>query len=457
MTGPHSAHDAEGNARPMRLVAGSRVAVVGGGPAGALFAYFLLDLAAQTGLRVAVDIYEPRDFARAGPAGCNMCGGIVSESLVHLLATDGIDLPPDVVQRRIDAYVLHTDVGTVRIEPPDPEKRIASVHRGAGPRGAAGRWRSFDGHLLALAAARGARITPHAVVGIGLRDGMPHVTTRQGPSEPYDLLVGAVGVNSSALRLFEALLPGYKAPATTRTYVGEFFLSPDAIHRHLGGAMHVFLPSLPRLEFAALIPKGEYVTLVMLGKEIDKDLVDTFLATREVRTCFPPEWTPPTQFCHCAPAINIAGATKPYGDRLVLVGDSGVTRLYKDGIGGAYRTAKAAAVTVVFEGVSEADFQRHYLPVCRALSDDNRAGRAIFAITGLMQRMACARRGLLRMARSEQASPARTPRASGVLWDTFTGSAPYRDVFRRFAHPVFLARLAWESAAALLGSSRRRA
>jgi len=128
---------------------GSRVAVIGGGPAGSLFTYFLFEMAERIGTELAVDIYEPRDFTKAGPQGCNMCGGIISESLVQLLATEGINLPSTVVQRGIDSYVLHMDVGTVRIEPTHREKRIAAVHRGAGPRGVGeSRWHSFDGNNL---------------------------------------------------------------------------------------------------------------------------------------------------------------------------------------------------------------------------------------------------------------------------------------------------------------------
>ena len=64
------------------LVDGSRIGVIGGGPAGSLFAYFALRFAEQMELRLSVDIYEPRDFTKPGSAGCNMCGGIVSETLV---------------------------------------------------------------------------------------------------------------------------------------------------------------------------------------------------------------------------------------------------------------------------------------------------------------------------------------------------------------------------------------
>ena len=73
---------------------GMRIAVVGGGPAGSFFSYFLLEMAKETGIQVELDIYEPRDFSRQGPAGCNMCGGIASEALVQELAR------PDEIQGR---------------------------------------------------------------------------------------------------------------------------------------------------------------------------------------------------------------------------------------------------------------------------------------------------------------------------------------------------------------------
>src|SRR3990172_5373085 len=97
---------------------GSRVAVIGGGPAGSLFACFLLTFARRANLDIAVDIYEPRDFTKPGPIGCNMCGGIISETLVQALAVEGIDLPSTVVQRGIDSYVLHTEEVSVKIDTP---------------------------------------------------------------------------------------------------------------------------------------------------------------------------------------------------------------------------------------------------------------------------------------------------------------------------------------------------
>ena len=120
--------------------------------------------------------------------------------------------------------------------------------------------------------------------------------------------------------------------------------------------MHVFLLDIPRLEFAALIPKGDSVTLAMLGEEIDDDLVRRFLDSPEVREAFPVDSIP--SVCMCGPVINVKGPERPFGERVVLIGDAGTTRLYKDGIGAANRTARAAAETAIIYGISIEDFER---------------------------------------------------------------------------------------------------
>ena len=102
----------------MELQNGSRVAVIGGGPAGSFTSYFMFKMADHVDLTIEVDIYEPQNFKRPGPAGCNHCGGIVSEALVQMLAMEGINLPTNIAQRGIDTYILHTEEDTVRIVTP---------------------------------------------------------------------------------------------------------------------------------------------------------------------------------------------------------------------------------------------------------------------------------------------------------------------------------------------------
>ena len=439
----------------LQLEDGARVAVVGGGPAGSFFSYFLLDMAERMGTEIGVDIYDPSVFSRPGPASCNHCGGIISESLVQILATDGINLPTKVVQRGIDAYVLHTDRASTRIETPLREKRIAAVHRGGGPRGIKEvKWDSFDGFLQELAVEKGAHLEQARVEGLEWVEGRPQVAPKDGIAQVYDLVVGAVGVNTNSLKLFEGLGFGYQSPETTKTYICEFPLGQEMVQKCVGNAMHVFLFDLPRLEFAALIPKGDYLTVCLMGEDIDNELVEAFLDAPEVKKCLPPGWQVPKTLCHCAPRINIRGADRPFRDRVVMIGDCGVTKLYKDGIGAAYRTAKAAATTAVFEGVSSEDFKRHYWPVCKAIGTDNVIGKGIFAITRQIQKRSFASRAVLRMAADEQQQEGDRRRMSTVLWDTFTGSAPYRDVLRRTFHPAF-AGCFLKNLIASIGNSRK--
>jgi flavin-dependent dehydrogenase len=246
------------NNHHLKLGSGSRVAVIGGGPAGSFFSLFLLRLAESEGSDISIDIYDDKDFSRCGPAGCNGCGGIVSESLVQLLATEGINIPVKVMQKGINSYVLHTDAGNVRIEAPLQEKRIAAIYRGAGPLGAKDdKYGSFDKYLQGLAVNRGAHLVKDRVENICFDTNLPLVKTRGGLSKTYDLLVGAVGVHSSASKLFKGLDFGYHPPETTRTFICEFLLGHEKIQKYFGNSMHVFLLNIPRLEFAAIIPKGD--------------------------------------------------------------------------------------------------------------------------------------------------------------------------------------------------------
>lgn len=428
--------------------------MIGGGPAGSLCAYFLQRAARQAGFGLHVDIYEPRDFSRPGPAGCNMCGGILSETLIQALAGEEINLPPSLGQRPIVSYVLTTDSGSVRIGMPRPDRQIAALYRGAGPLlGAGGRGDGLpepqgrgvglDAYLLGRATALGAIHLPRRVTGLSREDGRPvvHVGAQ---AQVYDLLVGATGVNTTAWPLFRRLGLRSGPPQTMRAYITELPVSAADAAPCLGEAMHIFLLGIARLEFAAIIPKQDMLTVCLLGDHIDQAMVDAFFATAAVRRILPPgvAWRAP--LCRCTPLINVAPAHLPLADRVVLVGDCGVTRLYKDGIGAAYHTAKAAAEAAVRHGVSAAVFRRHYLPVYRGIARDNQYGRVLFFGARRFQVFPPLLRAVLALAAREQALPG-PRRLSLVLWDLFTGSARYREILIRACDPRLLARLAWES------------
>ena len=433
---------------------GSRIAVVGAGPAGSMFSYFLLNMAESIALDLEVDLYEPRQFCHGGPASCNHCGGVVSESLVQRLATEGISLPDDVVQRGLEAYAMHMDVGDVDIATPLHESRIAGVYRGNGPRNSAPRdTHSFDGYLQQLANQKGVRSVRRLVTDVRADGDAMRVECADGSSASYDLVALACGVNSHLLKSLGGLAEEHETPGLKTTFICEFHLGRDVIRQTLGQAMHVFLLDIPNLKFAALVPKGDYATFILLGHELNDELLDRFFASEEFRSCFP-GGVVPRHVCHCYPRINIRSTRPPYGDRLVMIGDSGSTRLYKDGIGAAYRTAKAAARTAVFHGVSANDFRQYYAPLCGKIDRDNQVGKLVFWFGGLIQRAGFARRGVLHMLEAEQSRDDVPRRMSGVLWDMFSGSAPYTDIFLRTLHPAFIGSLAWNLVAGNLPGAR---
>jgi flavin-dependent dehydrogenase len=276
------------------------------------------------------------------------------------------------------------------------------------------------------------------------------VKPRHGLSQDYEFLAVATGVNTNALRLFKPITPGFQPPRLVQTFVREYHLGKEKIESFFGHhAIHFFLLDLPGLDFGAIVPKGNYATVCLLGDDLSEQVVETFMNAVEVKNCMPPGWNSEEFVCHCSPRINLTGAIHPYADRMVFIGDSGISRLYKDGLGAAYRAAKVAAATAIFHGISEEDFRWDYWRSCRVMEFDNLVGKFIFAVVRLIKPHRFVSRAMVRMVDSEQAKPAAQRRMSRVMWDMFTGSAPYREIFMNILHPSFWSRWLWCMATSL--------
>jgi hypothetical protein len=100
-------------------------------------------------------------------------------------------------------------------------------------------------------------------------------------------------------------------------------------------------------------------------------------------------------------------------------------------------------MAAALHGISEEAFAQHYWPACRAIDRDNMIGRLIFAVCHLIQKLRFSRRAVRRMTFLEQRTPNSRRLMSSVLWDVFTGSAPYREVLVRTLHPAFIGGLMW--------------
>ncbi len=453
----------------MKLNNGSRVAVMGGGPAGSFFSYFLLTMAERAGLKIHVDIYEPRNFDLPGPAGCNMCGGVIYESLVQSLAVEGINLPPTVVQRGIEFNMLHMDVGNALIQTPRHEKRIATTFRGMGPRGLMEfKGHGLDGYLLQSAIDKGAHHIRARVEEVrwstdadnpNRENRLVQVKGQGDTFQTYDLLTVASGVNTATLKFFRDLDFGYQPPQTAKLLVREYFLGEEAVSKYIGPVFHAFLLDIPGLDYGAIIPKGAYITVCLLSSHggLDAAAMQTFLDDPAVKQVLPPDFIPMQIACHCSPRINVMGSPQPFGDRIVFVGDSGVSRLYKDGIGAAYRSAKIAASTAVFQGISADDFKKQYMEFCRRMNFDNRIGKFLFRVIGRIQKTQFAKEAVLQMVSDEQQGKSDAKRGMSMLmWDMLTGGASYKDILLRALHPVFWTDLMWNLVNSLFSKNKTR-
>jgi flavin-dependent dehydrogenase len=416
---------------------GDQVAIIGGGPAGAFFSISASKLARDLGKRLNITIYERKTFVNQGPAGCNMCAAVVSESMVQSLALEGINLPSTVVQRGIESYFFHTQCGSVEIKSSRLQQRgIAATYRGGGPKGSVGKGiQSFDEFLLQKAVEHGAKVEHIVVDDIRLGGDKPRLYSGGKLLQECDLLVGAFGVNARTAQKFEDLGTGYKSPPTIRATQAEIELTTDWVTSHFGHSIHLFLLNLPGIKFIGITPKGDYITISIIGKEPKAEDVKAFLAHPVMRKRLPPDFQILEKFCHCFPKINVGVAQHPFANRMVIIGDASSARLYKDGIGSAYMTSKAAAQAALLYGVGEEDFRENYLPLCKTLNRDNLFGQFLFYVNDLITSIPPLSRGYFKMIQWEQEDSQKDTPHSDILWDMFTGSRFYKDVFLRTLRP----------------------
>jgi flavin-dependent dehydrogenase len=402
----------------MKLIDGSRVVIVGGGPAGSFTALQLLWMSAEAHLDLDVMIIEARDFNRPGPGSCNKCAGILSSNLVQRMEQLGLTLPSEIIQSVIDTYILHFDTALLPLHAYNSSRRIISVYRGGGPRlGNQPLPLSFDGWLLNQAQERGARIIQSRVKAI--RSGLRPIVVTAHEEFEADLVVLASGVN-----IRPTLDPawGYLPPRTEIMAQDEILLP----HEMSNKSVHIFFENPTGLIFGALIPKGRYANLSLLGQGLPSDAVKIFLNAHGLKELIP-EGT--TLLCGCNPRVTVSSARGFFADRMVVVGDAAITRLYKDGIGSAFVTAEAAAKTAILSGISRQDFMIGYQPVCQRIATDNSYGRLLFRLWSLTFHTPLLRKAWTQAILNEANPFVANHIHTRVLWGMFTGDESYRTLF----------------------------
>ena len=381
------------------------VAIVGGGPAGSFFAIHLLREARRLNRRIDVVIVEKRGPIELGPdgcqsRGCSFCAGGISPRLNEILKEHDLVVPDEIIQGRFDYVWIQGQWKNFRLRVPK-DMQMYSVFRGSLPSRRSGRPGGFDGFLLGEAVKEGARILYGEVDAIAYTaTGMPSLTVRTQSGERVSLDASfvsiATGINAhcgsdyrddtliaSVRRLNPAFVPGKSRKAFIfELDVGEDYLERN-LHRELYfieyGSKHL------ALEHTALIPKGRFLTIAMIGKCVDEavlprdsqKILHDFLTLPQIDRILPGIEAAPLA-CACAPRMTVTPARSPFGDRFAIIGDAVGSRLNKDGMFSAHVTASRLAQAVLHDGIDKQALAREYGKAIKWLAADNRFGRMVF-------------------------------------------------------------------------------
>jgi hypothetical protein len=191
-----------------------------------------------------------------------------------------------------------------------------------------------------------------------------------------------------------------------------------------------------------MVPKGNYVTVSLVGSRdlTSNDLID-FLNHPVVRKNLPHDWEMPEKFCMCLPKIVLSHAKNPFTNRFVMVGDASISRIFKNGLESAYITSQLAARAAFENGISSADFARHYYkPAHKLLAMDNKLGVVILAISDFVTRQNWLVKARLSYVEDKKGSWIAN-HLNALLWNMVTGDAPYHKILIQALNPLFQIRL----------------
>lgn len=415
---------------------GSRVAVIGGGPAGSLFALYLLHYAGERHIRPEITIYEERNFNERGPKGCKGCAGILSISFLRNLRELYPKIPEEVIQNEIKHYAVHSPYTSISISKPEKEIKIVSIYRGGGP--LLSHYEnpiSFDGWLLEQAKGQGVNVENQRVSSIYLGNEVGIKVA--GKKLRYDLVVLASGVNRDPIQITGL---DYIPPKTRRMAMGELYLGSDQVQSLLSDVAHVFLIPHSRQIFGTLVPKGPFINVSVLNSGKPPISITDFLSHDIVRSILQGSYE---HVCSCRPLAAISSAHNYYADRFAAIGDAAVSRLYKDGIGSSLLTAREAARTVIHYGLSSYNFRRYYQPLCFNIDKDNRWGRLLFWINDKAKNSRSFLLTQHRLIGDEQYNTRSSQPFTKAAWGMFSGTYNYKGIAWMVFNPASLGKLLW--------------
>ncbi|MEK7277061.1 MAG: hypothetical protein AAB342_05155 [Chloroflexota bacterium] len=392
------------------LADGGRAVIIGGGPGGVAAAIALKQGARALGRELHVIIVEGKQFA--GEQQHNQCAGVFSPPIVELLERGlQIPFPRHLSRGAITGYVVHT-------------ARREIILDGEAEPSVAMRRVQFDDYMLTAARERGVEVVAARVTGLEFHADRVVIYTENAPLAA-EVVVGAFGLDEGTAVLFGHAV-GYEPPRALSSVVTKYHPGDPGM-AEFGSRIHAFLPSTPRIEFGAITPKGNHLTINIAGVAVDANVMNDFLTFPEVRRALPGLENAGRFDANdlryfkghfpCGLARNFTG------DRFVMVGDAaGLVRAFKGkGVTTATQTGIRAADVILRTGLSAEAFQT-YRAANRDIINDLPYGQAMRRLTILGSRF-----GLMDIVLRAAERDAKLRQA---LFDSVSAHRPYRDVVR---------------------------
>jgi len=341
---------------------GQTVAIIGGGPGGASCGIALRNLAQLLHKDINVVLFEGKQFE--GAMHYNQCVGVLSPPIDDILERYlKIPFPWHLVQRKINGYVLHSDSDSIYLnEHAQPSYAVRRV--------------AFDDYLLQQGKRKGVYIIRSRVTDLEFSQKQVLVYS-ESENISADVVVSAFGLDDGGCKLFERATnyrqPRFLNSIVTKIYPGEEFMTD------FGDDVHAFLPSLRRIEFGAVTPKFDHLTINIVGADVTADDMDEFLHLPQVKAILPPGFSPQNAgLRYFKGRFPISPAKNLYGDCYVTIGDAaGLVRPFKGkGVNSGCITGIRAADTIMKVGISGKAFRAYYNN-CSDVTNDLIYGRAL--------------------------------------------------------------------------------
>jgi flavin-dependent dehydrogenase len=424
--------------KPTVLKDESHVSIIGGGPAGSFFAILLLQQAKQANRSIAVTIIEKKSASEPTKEpwqikGCNCCAGGIAPRLHDKMKKIGIRLPHEIICEEFTHVWIHGLWKNFPLRIP-PEQKMYSVFRGTLPSDRKDASGGFDNFILNKAAAEGARVVTGEVRAIHFTPSERPLLTVSVPSgDTYtiesDFAVISAGINPNPgkvikenefIKSYQKINPRFVPPKVRRTLIFELKPGRDYLKKYMHQEIYFIESGSGKLRFdhIALIPKGEYLTVALVGDRIDKatfprdagNIIDAFLSLPHIRIILPHITSHNTPVpCICSPYMATGSSKEPFGDRIAVIGDASGARLYMDGLYSAFISAQALAETVIHQGTDRISLSEGYGQVVKWLEKDIRYGKLVF--------------GAIRMAFS-------SPLLSRIVYQAFATEMKFKEMDR---------------------------